>query len=114
MRTSTEPILLTLLGTLLISAACGPSLKSKLNGKWKATGQSTIWEFKSDGSVRVVSTANGQENVVAAGTYRVIDGETVELKWEHRTDNVKVKAGSNGELNMTRPDGLQMTLTRAS
>lgn len=113
MKTSAKT-LIGLFAALLLCSACGSNLKSKLIGKWKATGQSTTWEFKSDGSVRVVSNANGQENVLATGTFRAIDGETVELKWESRTDNVKVKVGSGGELNMTRPDGLSMTLTRAS
>lgn len=87
---------------LILCSACGSNLKTKLVGKWNNASAKTVWEFKSDGTVQVMSKdANGQESVFAAGTFRVMDAETVELNWGNRTDKASVQSGPQGELKFS-------------
>ncbi len=87
------------IAALILCSACGSSLKTKLVGKWNDASAKTVWEFKSDDTVRVVSKdPNGQEKVLS---FRAIDVETVELNWGHRTDKANVQSGPQGELKFS-------------
>jgi len=100
---------------LILCSACGSTLKNKLVGKWNNASAKTVWEFKSDGTVRVMNKeANGQENVFAAGTFRVVDGETVELNWGNRTDKANVQSGPQGELKFSASGVPPFVLTPTS
>lgn len=93
-----------LIAALVLCSACGSSLKNKLVGKWNNTSAKTVWEFNSDGTVRVITkTETGEESVLGAGTYQVIDGETVELKFKNQRDALKANVQSlpQGELKIS-------------
>jgi hypothetical protein len=95
-------MILLSIAALILCSACGSSLKTKLVGKWNNASAKTVWEFKSDSTVQVMSKeANGQDSVFAAGTFRVMDGETVELNWGHRTDKANVQSEPQGELKLS-------------
>jgi len=57
---------------------------------------------------------NGQESVLAAGTFRVMDGETVELNWGNRTDKANVQSGPQGELKFSARGVPPFVLTQTS
>ncbi len=102
MKASAKWMILLSICALILCSACGSNLKTKLVGKWNNASAKTVWEFKSDGTVRVLNKdANGQEGVVGAGTFRVIDAETVELNWGKRTDKANVQSGQQGELKFS-------------
>jgi len=101
-KASAKCTILLSVAVFLLCSACGSNLKSKLVGKWNNGSAKTVWEFKSDGTVQVMSKdANGQESAFAAGTFRVLDGETVELNWKDRTDKANVQSGPQGELKFS-------------
>jgi hypothetical protein len=103
------------IAALILCSACGSALKTKLLGKWNDASAKTVWEFKPDGTVRVMNKdANNQESVLAAGTFRVVDGETVELSWGHRTDKANVQSGPQGELKLSAPGVPPFVLTPTS
>lgn len=95
MKSSAKPAILVLISALILCSACGSSLKTKLVGKWNNTSAKTVWEFKSDGTVQIVSKdENGQDSVLSAGSYRVIDGETVELRFPNQREAQKANVQS--------------------
>jgi len=101
-KASEKCTILLSVAALILCSACGSSLKTKLVGKWNDASAKTVWEFKSDSTVRVMhKDTNGQESVLAAGTFRVTDGETVELNWGNRTDKANVQSGPQGELKFS-------------
>lgn len=92
------------IAALILCSACGSGLKNKLVGKWNNASAKTVWEFKSDGTVQVTSkNENGKESVLGAGTYRVIDDETVELKFTNQRDSSKANVQSlpEGQLKIS-------------
>jgi hypothetical protein len=101
-KASAKFTILLSVAALILCSACGSSLKTKLVGKWNNAAAKTVWEIKSDGTVRVVSKdPNGQEKVLGSGTFRVIDAETVELNWGQRTDKANVQSGPQGVLKFS-------------
>ena len=102
MKPSSKCMILLSTAALILCSACGSNLKTKLVGKWNNASAKTVWEFKSDGTVQVMNKdANGQQGVLGAGTFRVVDGETVELNWGNRTDKANVQSGPQGELKFS-------------
>jgi hypothetical protein len=100
---------------LILSSACGSTLKTKLIGKWNNVSNKTVWEFKSDGTVQVMSKeADGQDKVFATGTFRVTDAETVELNWGSRTDKANVQSGPQHDLKFSAPGVPPFVLTPIS
>jgi len=114
-KASAKCTILLSVAALILCSACGSSLKTKLVGKWNNVAAKTVWEFKSDGTVRVVSKdPNGQEKVLSSGSFRVIDAETVELNWGNRTDKANVQSGPQGELKFSAPGVPPFELTPTS
>ena len=104
MNTSAKAAIPALFAAVVLCSTCGSSLKNKLVGKWNNTSAKTVWEFKSDGTVRVMSKdEKGEESILGAGTYRVIDGETVELKFTNQRDASKANVQSlpQGQLKIS-------------
>ena len=115
MKASAKCMILLSIAALILCSACGSTLKTQLVGKWNNASPKTVWEFKSDGTVRVMSKdTNGQERTLGAGTYRVMDGETVELNWGHRTDKANVQFGPQGELRLSASGVPPIVLTPTS
>ena len=115
MKASEKCTILLSVAALILCSACGSSLKTKLVGKWNDASAKTVWEFKSDGTVQVMNKdANGQQGVLGAGTFRVVDGETVELNWGNRTDKANVQSGQQGELKFSAPGVPPFVLTPIS
>jgi hypothetical protein len=115
MKASAKCMILLSVAALILVSACGSSLKTKLVGKWNNASAKTVWEFKSDGTVQVMSKdANGQESVFATGAFRVMDGETVELNWGHRTDKANVQSGPQSELKLSASGVPPIVLTPTS
>ncbi len=117
MNRSAKTVIPALIAAFVLSGACGSSLKTKLVGKWNNTSAKTVWEFKSDGTVQVISKdANGQESVLGAGTYRVVDGETIELRFPNQREASKVNVQSlpQGQLKLSGAGAPPFVLTPIS
>lgn len=117
MWASVKCTILLSISALILFNACGSSLKTKLVGKWNNTSAKTVWDFKSEGTVQVISKdANGQDSVLSAGTYRVIDGETVELRFPNQREALKANVQSlpEGKLKISGPGVPPFELTPIS
>lgn len=114
MKAFAKCVTLLSIGALVLCSACGSNLKTKLVGKWNNASNGTVWEFKSDGTVRVMSKAEGSE--LSSGTYKVIDDETVELSLTHQRGPLKTNVQSlpQGELKISGAGIPPFVLTRIS
>lgn len=101
MKTSANRVIPALIAALLLCNACGSGLKRRLVGKWDSLSAGTVWEFISDGSVRVTSKSDGKE--LSSGTYKVIDEETLELSLSQQRGLLKanVQTVSPSELKIS-------------
>lgn len=117
MKTSARTVIPVLIAGLILTGACRSGLKTKLVGKWNDASDKTVWEFKSDDTVRVISKGeHGQESELSSGTYKVIDDETVELRLTRQREPLKanVQSLSNGELKISGAGIPPFVLTRIS
>ena len=105
---------LGLLTLSLILAGCGRSrLQSKLVGFWAARYGAIAWEIKDDGTVRVLTKEDNQDKVVDSGTYKVLDGETIETHWANGdTERLKIRFNDTGGMIMTLPDKSERVFTK--
>src|SRR5450759_223116 len=104
MRTKQQAGLLALILFVAFAGSCGWNLKRKITGKWDNYFGGPSMEFKSDGTILVLTKdPNGQEKTMGTGTYKVLDGETIEISWAikpDRPDRMKVKFNDKGGLVM--------------
>jgi hypothetical protein len=118
MKTNQQAGLLALILCLAFAGSCGWNLKRKITGKWDNYFGGPTMEFKSDGAILVLTKGpNGQQKTMDTGTYKALDGETLEISWAtkaDRPDRIKVKFKDEGKLVMTLPDGSQRVYVRGS
>jgi hypothetical protein len=114
MRASAKCVISLSILALILGSARGSSLKSKLAGKWNYTSAKTVWKFKSDRVVHITrKDDNSPDKVLAAGSYPVIDGETVELRFPSQRGPLKANVESlpQGQLRIPGPGAPPFVLT---
>jgi hypothetical protein len=102
---------LTLFLMVVLGSACAANLKRKPTGKWDSYFGGPTLEFKSDNTILVLQKeSGGQEKTMETGTYKVLDGETIEIAWAtnpNKPERVKIKFNDKGGIVMTLANGSQ-------
>jgi len=108
---------LVLTFALILSVACGWRLQKKLEGRWANKYGSNAWNFTSGGTIDVIGKEPGGDKLVATGSYKVMDSETIEIRWADtpsKQDRIKIRFNDSGGMILTLPDNSQRVFVKVN